>query len=239
MSRRRAGTRGPLLVSFSGIDGAGKSTQIQMLCDHLREAGAHVRVVVFWDDVAVLTRFREFSSHTLFRGDPGVGSPGSPVNRRDKNVRSWYMTLLRFCLYFLDAISLSLTVSKLQSSGADVVVFDRYLCDELANLSLNNFISRAYVRLLLKLIPRPDVAYVLDADPVQAHQRKPEYPVDFVEFNRAAYLVLSRLADMIVLAPGSVSEVSRCIMHEFQTKYLELQGHCVATAPLDFVSTSK
>lgn len=210
-----------------------------MLCDRLREAGTCVRLVVFWEDVAVLTRFRESSSHALFRGDRGVGSVDKPVNRQDKNVRSWYMTLLRFCLYFLDAISLSLVVSKLQSSGADVVVFDRCLYDEVANLSWNDPLSRVYVRLLLKLASRPDVAYVLDADPVQARKRKPEYPLEFVEFNRASYLRLSQVANITVIAPGSVSEVSRSIMHELQTKCLEIQGYCVATAPLDLVPTSK
>jgi thymidylate kinase len=218
MNPHKARTRGPLLVSFSGIDGAGKSTQIEIVCARLRDSGARVRLVVFWEDVAVLTRFREFGSHAFFQGDRGVGSPDKPVNRRDKNVRSWYMTLMRFCLYFLDAISLGLVVSTIQSSGADVVVFDRYLYDEVANLSLNGPLSRAYVRLLLRLAPHPDVAYVLDADPVQARQRKPEYPIEFLEVNRASYLRLSQVANITMIAPGSVPDVSRSIMQELPKK---------------------
>ena len=61
------------LISFSGIDGAGKSTQIEALCDRLKQDGRHVRIIRFWDDIASLTRFREAAGHTIFKGDKGVG----------------------------------------------------------------------------------------------------------------------------------------------------------------------
>ena len=53
-------------VSFSGIDGAGKSTQIEALREHLLQAGFRVSMLAFWDDVSMLTGVREFSGHTLF-----------------------------------------------------------------------------------------------------------------------------------------------------------------------------
>src|SRR5579863_3651307 len=161
------------LVSFSGIDGAGKSTQIETLRDRLTHAGFRISMLAFWDDVATLTSVREFSGHTLFKGEKGVGSPTRPVNRRDKNVQSWYMTLVRFALYFLDAVSLCVVVAKQRRAGADVIIFDRYLHDELANLNLNLGIGRTYARLLLSMTPQPDVAYLLDADPAEAQERKP------------------------------------------------------------------
>ena len=79
-------------VSFSGIDGAGKSTQIANLRARLQDAGMRVALITFWDDVARLKRIREGAGHTLFKGEKGVGSPEKPVNRRDKNVRSWPMS---------------------------------------------------------------------------------------------------------------------------------------------------
>ena len=56
------------MVSFSGIDGAGKSTQIETLRSRVQEAGLRVMLITFWDDVARLTRLREVTGHTLFRG---------------------------------------------------------------------------------------------------------------------------------------------------------------------------
>ncbi|HWI66887.1 MAG TPA: hypothetical protein VNS88_00665 [Nitrospiraceae bacterium] len=219
MIRKAFEDRHPRFVSFSGIDGAGKSTQIETLRARLNEVGVHVLLVTFWSDVARLTRIREVTSHTLFKGDRGVGTPTRPVNRRDKNVRSWYMTAVRFALYFVDAISLRFVAAKTLSGDADVVIFDRYLYDELANLSLRNPIARAYARLLLMLVPKPDICYLLDADPVQACARKPEYPLDFLHSSRASYLGLAELVGgMTIIAPQPVEEVARQVLQQLMTK---------------------
>jgi len=206
------------IISFSGIDGAGKSTQIEMLRERLIQAGLRVSLLAFWDDVAMLTSVREFSGHTLFKGEKGVGSPTKPVNRRDKNVRSWYMTVVRFGLYFVDAISLCRTVAKQRRSGADVIIFDRYLHDQLANLNLNRGIERIYARLFLAMTPKPDIAYLLDADPAQARERKPEYPVDFLQQSRATYLALSEMGQMTVIPPLPVAEAAQRILEAMVNK---------------------
>lgn len=206
-------------VSFSGIDGAGKSTQIEALRERLLQSGLRVSMLAFWDDVSMLTGVREFSGHTLFKGEKGVGSPDKPVNRRDKNVRSWYMTTVRFFLYFLDALSLCAVVAKQRRSDADVIIFDRYLHDELANLKLESGISRAYAHFLLTITPQPDIAYLLDADPEQARKRKPEYPVEFLHQNRATYLLLSKMGgQMTVIPPLPVAEASQRILGELLNK---------------------
>jgi thymidylate kinase len=197
------------------MDGAGKSTQIEKLRARLSETDTRVLLVTFWDDVARLTRIRETSGHVLFKGDKGVGTPARPVNRRDKNVQSWYMTAVRFALYFVDAFSLRLVVGRTLKADTDLVIFDRYLYDELANLSLQNRMTRAYVRLLLLLVPQPDISFVLDADPVQARARKPEYPVDFLHSSRASYLALSELAGGItIIPPQPVQDVERSVLQQ-------------------------
>jgi thymidylate kinase len=199
-------------VSFSGIDGAGKSTQIEALRLRLQSAGLRVRVITFWDDVAWLTGMRENASHTLFRGDKGVGSPDKPIHRRDKNVRSRLMTVVRWCLYFADAVSLRFTVRK-ALADADFLICDRYAWDELANLTLHHWLTRNYVRLIMRIVPRPDVSYLLDADPTQARARKPEYPLEFLCTCREAYLTLSELVGGItVIAPLPIREAEDQIL---------------------------
>lgn len=225
MIRKTPENRHPRFVSFSGIDGAGKSTQIETLQTRLNEVGVSVLLVTFWNDVARLTHIREVAGHTLFKGDKGVGTPTRPVNRRDKNVQSWQMTVVRFCLYFVDAISLRIVVAKTRSADADVVIFDRYLYDELANLSLHNRLARAYVRLLLMFVPQPDISYLLDADPVLARARKPEYPLEFLFDSRASYLALSELVGgMTIIAPQPVQDVERQVLREFQGVWSDATG---------------
>jgi thymidylate kinase len=201
------------LVSFSGIDGAGKSTQISALRSRMREAGLRVLLITFWDDVARLTRLREVSGHTLFKGDKGVGTPAAPIVRRDKNVRSRLMTVVRLGLYSVDAISLRMVIRRALRSPADLVICDRYIYDELANLPLHNPFIRIYIRQIMKLVPRPDIIYVLDADPVQAFARKPEYPLEFLHSSRQSYLALSNLVgEMTVISPMPVADVERQVL---------------------------
>ena len=228
------------LISFSGMDGAGKSTQIELLRERLNQAGLRVSMLAFWDDVAMLTGVREFSGHTLFKGEKGVGSPTKPVNRRDKNIRSWYMTAVRFVLYLLDAVSLCIVVAKQRRAGADVIIFDRYLHDELANLNLSHGISRIYARLLLTMTPQPDVAYLLDAEPAQARERKPEYPIDFLHQNRATYLTLSKMAGrMTVIPPLPVAEAAQRILEEISTKFPPVDLQRFSISPQTIASAPK
>lgn len=199
-------------VSFSGMDGAGKSTQIAALRSRVENSGVPVRVITFWDDVARLTRFRETAGHKVFKGDKGIGSPDRPINRRDKNVRSWKMTLVRLFLYSVDAVSLRRVVKRALRSGNEFIICDRYAWDELANLNLANPLIRIYVRMIAAVVPKPDVSYVLDADPVAARARKPEYPVEFLHICRASYYALSRILKGITVIPaGTVEEVGRAI----------------------------
>lgn len=209
---------GPLLVSFSGVDGAGKSTQIAALRTRLEQEGLRVRVTAFWDDIACLTGVREGAGHRVFKGEKGVGSPEKPVNRRDKNVQSWPMSCVRLCLYLLDAFATRAAVRQARhSTEDDVVIFDRYMYDELANLNLRNPFIRLYVRILMKLVPRPEVSYLLDANPVEARLRKPEYPLDFIYQNRQAYRDLAALIGGIaIVAPGPVEIMRREVLrHAF------------------------
>jgi thymidylate kinase len=201
-------------VSFSGIDGAGKSTQIDALQTAAEQAGLHASMIRFWDDIARLTGIRESSSHKIFKGDRGIGSPNRPINRRDKNVRSWSMSCIRLFVYTLDALSTRAAISKARRSGADLIIFDRYLYDELANLNLTNPLMRVYARLMMLLTPRPDISFVLDADPQAARTRKPEYPLEFIYLNRQAYLELSRiLGYLTIIPPMSVADVKRTILN--------------------------
>jgi thymidylate kinase len=205
MTRRSRRVR-PRSVSFSGIDGAGKTTQIRALSRFFADQGLKVRVIPFWDEVAALTGLREEAGYRIFKGDRGVGTPGAPVNRRDKNVQSPVMTCLRLFLYLLDALSLRQVMHRALGSKIDLLVFDRWVYDEFANLNLTNPVLRVYVRVTLALVPRPDLSFLLDADPGEARARKPEYPLEFLVRNRLAYLELQDLIGTMTVIPSTSAE---------------------------------
>ena len=202
-----------MLISFSGLDGSGKSTQISALRDHLESRGLRTKTLAFWDDVVVGTRWREGFVHKVYKSEKGIGAPGKPVERRDKNVRRWYLTIARHALYAIDAVNLSIVAGHALRSGVDVVIFDRYIYDELANLPLKNPLTRLFVRAVHALAPRPDVAYLLDVDVEAARARKPEYPVAFMKKCRTSYFELVRMLGTItVVPPGTVEEVMQAVV---------------------------
>jgi thymidylate kinase len=208
--------RRPLLVSFSGLDGSGKTTQIENLRNVIAGLGLSDLLLAFWDDVVVGTRYREGFVHKMYGSEKGIGAPDKPVNRRDKNVRNWYLSIARHGLYLMDAANLCLVVSRARRSGADVVIIDRYTYDELANLPLEHAFTRMFVRMVHSFAPRPDVAYLLDADPVAARARKPEYPVDFMQICRRAYFNLAQmLGHMTVIPPLPLSDAKKEVEHAF------------------------
>jgi thymidylate kinase len=214
----------PILISFSGMDGAGKSTQIDHLKSVAEGHGFKVKVLTFWDDVVVLSRYREGFVKKVFKSEAGIGTPDKPVNRRDKNVRGWHVNLFRHGLYGLDALHLPMVINRAHREGADLIIMDRFIHDELANLPLHNPLTKTYIRAVTRYVPQPDIAFVLDADPEAARARKPEYPLDFLHQVRDAYLELANLLGTITVVPAlSISEAKRVVELSFR-RILQKRG---------------
>ena len=216
MNPRTTTKRRGLLVSFSGLDGSGKSTQIEHLRRCLSAQGYSLKLLTFWDDVVVFSSHRESFVHKVYKSERGIGAPGKPVERRDKNVRRWYLSLFRHGLYFVDALNLARVVAGARHS-ADVLIVDRYIYDEWANLPLANRLSRWYVRLLEMIVPRPDVAFLLDAEPAAARARKPEYPIEFMRQCRDSYKTLALLlgTSITVIPPLPLDEAKQHVESMF------------------------
>lgn len=209
--------RRPVLISFSGLDGSGKTTQITNLRDTISRLGLSHDLITFWDDVVVGTHYREGFVHKVYGSEQGIGAPDKPVNRKDKNVRKWYLTLARHLLYLLDAIHLRFVIGRAEMSDSDVIIMDRYIYDELANLPIGNPVSNMFIRMVRFIVPKPDISYLLDADPEAARARKPEYPVDFMHKCRRSYFKLSRLlGNFTIIPPLPLTDAKREVELAFQ-----------------------
>lgn len=202
----------PILITFSGIDGAGKSTQIKMLRDYFCSAGVPVRELTFWDNVAMFPRLRAGFSRVVLQSDGSVGAPKKPSKRNDKNVQAWPLLVGRACLYLLDVLNLRRIVRTINSRDCGVVIFDRYIYDQLAAMPLDSRLARAYAKVVLKLSPQPDLSYVLDETPEVARARKPEYPIEFMHQQRRSYLQLGNLAGLQMIPGGEPNEVHAAIL---------------------------
>lgn len=202
--------RRPFLISFSGIDGAGKTTQIEELASRLQKRGLSVLRLSFWDDVAIWSEMRAGVGYRATGwSDAGKASEGSFAPRNNKHVRKWYLTAARSAFYMLDVARLHWLLANQRLKSYDIVIFDRYVYDQIANIYSQSFAGRVYAKLVLSLTPAPDLAFVVDASPAAAFARKPEYPLEFVYRNRQTFLNLRDLApQLIVVAEGEAEDVS-------------------------------
>jgi thymidylate kinase len=197
----------PFLITFSGIDGAGKTTQIEHLGSVLQEQGLRVLRLSFWEHVAVWSSMRAGVSHWAVDSchtDRAAGRSFSPKN--NKHVRNLYLTVARAGFYMLDVVRLQRLLASPQVRNSDVVIFDRYIYDQLVNVYSQSLTARTYSKVLLQRTPAPDLAFVLDAAPAAAFARKPEYPLEFMVQNRQNFLRIRELVPQLIIIPDAGEE---------------------------------
>jgi thymidylate kinase len=194
----------PFIISFSGIDGAGKTTQIEYLISYLENQGLRVLLLTFWDDVAVWSRIRGgVRQKTADCSHSERTTQSSFVPKNNKHIRKWYLTAARAGFYLLDVVRLQRLLARQEIKNYDVVIFDRYVYDQVANIYSKSSVARTYGKILLKQAPAPDLALIIDESPAAAFARKPEFPLEFLYRNRQNFLELRELVpQMIVISPG-------------------------------------
>ena len=207
-----------MLITFSGLDGAGKSTLIAYL-QHELERAQRPAVVCHMNDHVGLYAYLRMARNRLLGASPNPPPSEWTVVRlreakengvrrtlrqrarravvRLRNRLVWSKGLRRF-LYPLDLLLFLGYRAYVERLHGQVLVMDRYFYDTLVDVADGK--RWRLLRALERITPRPDVAVYLDIDPETAFARKGEYSVAYLRRRRRLYkTVFPWVASHVVL----------------------------------------
>ncbi len=199
-------TVGPMrrgfLVTFSGIDGSGKSSQAAALAGGL--AKRKLSVARAWAghkptfSYPFLALMRVLG-YTHRKNVEGMVFVWRDIKRNGALSKLWPLFVA------LDFVPKAIVSVKLPLWRGRIVVCDRYLYDVFAELRDEGLFGRTGESVLLGLLPRPDVAFLMDVDDRLAWERAMvpgrarEQPIYDIPKRRGVYLRLAEEFGLVVL----------------------------------------
>lgn len=168
------------LISLSGFDGAGKSTQVALLSKYLRSKGKSVRVTE-----AMFGYFLLRPLIKVLRGATG-SLQGGPVKRNQSLLPKFW-----FVLAFIDVWVGFIFKIRPMRNKYDFLIADRFYTDIWANLLYYGYLPDWAFSFFVKLLPKPDVAFMLKAKPKIVLTREKEFHPSYYREQEKIYDNLS------------------------------------------------
>ena len=162
--------KSPLLVTVSGMVGTGKTTAIKQIADVMHREGI----------VSAQWRFQRLPCITLRpgRSESHTTSGLSQPERRGVGHQSRPLTGFRVLGYLVRIFAFR--VFRRWPPVATAAITDRYFYDSLAHYDLSTRRGRFYTAILRRMMPKPDLAFLMVASPQTVAVRRPQYTADYL-----------------------------------------------------------
>lgn len=151
-----------MLIAFSGIDSAGKSTQILKVVEYFKSRGRKTKVI--WSRGGYTPLFNIFKSILRKITGDALPKPGASKHR-DKTFNKKWVRLIWLDMALFDMTFFYCLYIRFLKMWGCVVIADRYLYDTYIDFELKfskeNIERNILWRILVYLSPRPDISLIL------------------------------------------------------------------------------
>lgn len=167
-----------MIISFSGIDGSGKTTQALRLVSSLKKRNIKVQYIhiIKWTLMNKIGRKLSRSIHVK------TEKKGSNFNR--------FMSLViifRKLVMLTDIFRFYISFNFSANARNKIFIFDRYFYDIGVQAIYNGIMGNRLESIYWKFVPEPTIAILLDISPELAQQREKEHSSEYFQLKRKLY----------------------------------------------------
>jgi thymidylate kinase len=212
-----------VFLAFIGPDGSGKSTAANALLSSELVKKLFERQYLFYRDFPILPKLGDLArstGHTLSLRDRL-----DAVRFRNTTPLPWLRSIIYPLYYGFNNTLAHIWLWWQERRGGALIIFDRYFYEFMVQLTYSKC-PRWLLRLMMWLIPKPDIIVCFSTAPEVIFSRKQELSIDEINRQLRMYEEIARnnKNSLIVNSAISVEEVIDQIQ-EALLKFMERRGH--------------